>query len=573
MRQWFSQPHLNDEYETFAARVLHYSLLVLIFIALMFLPFASSIVQLIFVPGLLVILGICYYLLHSGRIRIASMAFVSGLWLVVTIASFSINGILNSSMTSYAIVIIFTALFFSYRAVIVFTGLSVLSAIILTVGDSLGFLPFTTTPLFVADRFFQLTALYTIIGILLSTSSRVIRSNIGRSRKHEETLLQRNQSLEMEIAERRRVEEDLRISEEKYRLLFQNISVMAAVYGQDGEIILLNNAAAEIFGGTVETLLGRNIRDVLDSEDAEIALKNQLAVMQAGKSTLTESQITLPTGREISYLRQVIPLPDPINNKASQVLVLTTDQTEKHLARQRERELALAREKNDFMVEFFSTLSHDLKTPLAIMKTSMYLLQRVDSAEKRQEKIDRIETQITLLDTYIQDMLTISRLDHLPALHKNAIDMNELINQVVVLLQSQIESRQITFDFQQDSNLNPIHGDAEQLQRLFMNLIENAINYTPMGGRVWVKTKMQNNAVDVDIKDSGIGIEADAIPHIFERFYRTSKGQDFNGNGTGLGLAIVKRIVDMHDATVDVTSQSGEGTTFTVRFTSLPAYT
>ncbi|MEQ8677026.1 MAG: ATP-binding protein [Aggregatilineales bacterium] len=566
MRRWFAQPQLADEYETFAARVLHYSLLVLMFIALLFIPFASSLVQLVFFPALLVVLGYCYYLLHSGHIRIASLGFVSGLWLIVTVAAFSINGILNASLTSYAIVITFSALFFSSRTVIIFTGLSVLSAVILTVGDSAGFLPLSTTPLYIADRFFQLTALFTITGILLSAASRVIRSNIGRIRKHEETLLQRNRELEAEIAERRRIEVDLRISEEKYRLLFQNTSVMAAVYGQDGEIILLNNAAAEIFGGTVETLIGRNMRDVLDLEDAESAIKNQLDVMQTGKPNISESQITLPNGREVSYLRQVIPLPDPANNKASQVLVLTTDQTEKHRAQQQERELALAREKNDFMVEFFSTLSHDLKTPLTVMKTSIYLLKRVDSAEKRQQKIDQIDMQITLLEKYIQDMLTISQLDHLPVLDNSDIDVNALISKVALSLQSQIESRQINFEFQPDVNLDCVRGDEEQLQRLFMNLIENAINYTPNGGRVWVNTKMVEKTIEVDIKDSGIGIEADAIPHIFDRFYRTSKAQGFHDNGTGLGLAIVKSIVDMHKATIDVKSQLDEGTTFTIQF-------
>ena len=213
-----------------------------------------------------------------------------------------------------------------------------------------------------------------------------------------------------------------------------------------------------------------------------------------------------------------------------------TDLTENYLAEQRKRELASAHEKNAFLTDFFSTLSHDLKTPLAVMTTSLYLLKRAETAPKREERITRISDQIDLMDKYIQDMLTISRLEHLPTLNFQELALNPLVEQVVDRLRPRIEGKQIAFQFNGQTNLPAIHGDQEQLQRMLMNLIENAVNYTPVSGRVSVTTRTQNDHVMLEVADSGIGIEPEAVPHIFERFFRAANATKFERSGTGSGL-------------------------------------
>lgn len=566
MRRWFTLPQLEDEYEAFAARVLHYTLLLLICVAASFVFFVSSPSQLIYIPAILAVFGGCYYLLHSGRFRLASLIFVSGLWIVITLASFNLNGIRNASISSYAIVIIFSAILFPDRSVVVFTALSLLSAVILTLGETWGVLPLHTTPLYVTDRFFQQIALFSAAGILLSAASRMIRSSSIRIRKHEKTLLERNRELEAEIAERQRSEANLRISEEKYRLLFENIPVMAGVYAKDGEIILLNKAAAQTFNGTPETLQGRNLRDVFTWEDAERAIGNQAKVIEERKDVLSEGKVTLPDGRDFHYLRHIIPLPDMSNSSVPQVLVLTTDLTAKYQMEERERELALAQERNAFLTDFFSTLSHDLKTPLTVMNTSLYLLKRAVTEEQREERMARISEQVSLMDKYIQDMLTISRLEHVASFNFQELDLNRLIESVVDLLRPRIEGKQISFQFNGQPNLPAVRGDEEQLRRMLTNLIENAVNYTPAGGKVTVNTRTRDNQVVLEVADSGIGIEAEAVPHIFERFFRAANATAFDRSGTGLGLAIVKKIVETHTATIDVGSKLGEGTTFFVQF-------
>lgn len=220
IRHWFALPQLEDEYETFAARVLHYTLLFLMGVALSFVFFVTSSSQLIYIPAILAVFGVCYFLLHNRRFRLASLIFVSGLWIVITLASFNINGIRNASISSYAIVIIFSAILLPDRSVVVFTALSLLSAIILTLGEIDGALPLHTTPLYLTDRFFQQVALFGAAGVLLRLLL-TIRTNSLRIRKHEKTLLERNRELELEVAERQRTEANLRISEAKYRVLLR----------------------------------------------------------------------------------------------------------------------------------------------------------------------------------------------------------------------------------------------------------------------------------------------------------------------------------------------------------------
>src|SRR5215213_4799992 len=131
IRHLFALPQREDEYETFAAQVLHFTLLLLIGIALSFVFSVTSPSQLIYIPAIVAIFAGCYYLLHKGHFRLASLIFVSGFWIIITLASFNLNGIRNASISSYAIVIIFSAILFPDRSVVVFTGLSLLSAVIL----------------------------------------------------------------------------------------------------------------------------------------------------------------------------------------------------------------------------------------------------------------------------------------------------------------------------------------------------------------------------------------------------------------------------------------------------------
>jgi|GEM_PF-329198 PAS domain S-box-containing protein len=565
MHNWLVPPPLQDDYQAFSARVLHYTLLMLLAVVAVSTLFVTSLVQLVFLPVIGGVFLASFGLLHTRRFYAASYLFLAGIWCVITVASFSLNGVRNSSLANYALVIIFSAILISERAVVISTVMSVGALTLLAAGQQAGVLPLQTTELFITDRFFQIVALCVGAGVLLGVTSRFIRRNYQHAQAQELALKERNRALEQEIAERRRAEENLRVSEARYRQLFENIPTMAAVYDDDGRIVLANRAATELLAGPGASLEGGSLRDYLNEADAEAAIAMHTRVLAEGQPSLFESSVRLPNGRLMHFLRHIMPLPHT-SPASRQVLAITIDTTDKVRAEREQRELASAREKNAFLTDFFATVSHDLKTPLATMNTSLYLLSRARSDEEREHRVSTMQRQIDQIDRTLQDMLLISRLEYLPTGRAGPVNLNALAADVLEALRPRCERKSIRAGLSQAPALPSITGDEEQLRRMVTNLVENAVNYTPPNGEIRVETRREDDAVLLEVQDTGIGIEQAALPHIFERFYRTDQARSALESGTGLGLAIVHKIVTLHAAHIDVTSQPGAGTTFRVRF-------
>lgn len=228
-----------------------------------------------------------------------------------------------------------------------------------------------------------------------------------------------------------------------------------------------------------------------------------------------------------------------------------------------ERERA-EQQRLDFFKEFLGNVSHDLKTPLTIINNSHYLLPRLDSPEKQQSQIDLIKGQVSLLDKYIQDLLTLSQLDNLPEISLLPLDLNLMLKDLQAHLNSIARARNISIQLKLDAALPLTHGDQQALYRALTNLVENATNYTPAGGSVTLRTFTDDSNVVVQVSDTGIGIRPEELPHIFERFYRSKEAQQVRSGGTGLGLAIVKRIIDIHNGRIEVESTPGAGTAFRI---------
>ncbi|MBZ0279501.1 MAG: PAS domain-containing sensor histidine kinase, partial [Anaerolineae bacterium] len=247
-----------------------------------------------------------------------------------------------------------------------------------------------------------------------------------------------------------------------------------------------------------------------------------------------------------------------------------TDITERKRAEAEHLELALTRERTELLKEFVNTVSHDLKTPLTIINTSLYLLEKTDDPERRQSRMDQIKEQVEHLSILIQDILTISRLDAFPDLVFQAVEIDTLFTSLQSQFQDVVKERRLILQFDLAPDLPPIWGSTPDLQRAFVNLVENALHYTLSGGAVMVRTFEESGQVAIEVCDSGIGIDEADLPHIFEPFYRSTQARTVNSRGTGLGLAIVKKIVNQHRGKVDVTSVIGQGTTFRVLLPTKP---
>jgi PAS domain S-box-containing protein len=229
-------------------------------------------------------------------------------------------------------------------------------------------------------------------------------------------------------------------------------------------------------------------------------------------------------------------------------------------------ELQTQKQNNDFLQEFVGHMTHDLKTPLSVIKNSTYLLQNVKEPSRQIEYIERINYQLDRLDRMVDDILTIAHLDHIQFPSQSKININDLLKHVTQQLHPKMQRKHLQLDLDLASIMPMIIGSEGDLTRALLNLLENATNYCEDKGKVVVRTYVKDDYVVCEIRDTGIGIKPDDLVHIFDRFYRADNARDFE-RGTGLGLAIVSRVIELHNGSIDVKSELGEGTIFTIKLT------
>ncbi len=235
-------------------------------------------------------------------------------------------------------------------------------------------------------------------------------------------------------------------------------------------------------------------------------------------------------------------------------------------ADQQAMELALEKERVNALSEFIHMISHDFKTPLAIINNSLYLLERIDDPKKHKDKLSLIKEQTLLLDKQIQDILTISRLQYAPVVARHAVNMNLLVNKLGDLFHPSLEKKNLMLALDLQTPLPNILANTDELDRAFINLLENAINYTPNGGTITITTRLTERHVEFAIADTGIGMTDDDRHQIFNNFYRAENARMINSKGTGLGLAIVHKIVTLYEGSIEVESELGKGTCFRLYF-------
>lgn len=212
--------------------------------------------------------------------------------------------------------------------------------------------------------------------------------------------------------------------------------------------------------------------------------------------------------------------------------------------------------------EFVSSVSHEFKTPLSSINGFAELLKTQDLSKKEKEEYtDIIIQESKRLSNLSSNLLRLSKLDHQAVQFRRAIfQLDEQIRRVILLLQDNWENKQI--QLQVDLDQVSFRGDEELLQQVWLNLLVNAIKFTPEHGEISVILKKQHSGLVFSIRDNGIGIRESDVKRIFERFYKADKSR--SDHGTGLGLSIVKKIVEIHEGKISVESEFGKGSLFKV---------
>jgi two-component system phosphate regulon sensor histidine kinase PhoR len=225
--------------------------------------------------------------------------------------------------------------------------------------------------------------------------------------------------------------------------------------------------------------------------------------------------------------------------------------------------------KNDFV----RMVSHELRAPLAAIKQQHSVILDGLAGElsaKQTELLTRAQAKIQGLLDLINDLLDVAKMEAgRGQLEQVPLQLEEVVAEVVELLRAKAENQQVTINLEMAGNLPQILADRRGMEEIFTNLVSNAINYSPDGGRVTISGKSHGDYLEVRVADTGIGIEAEEVPKIFDKFYRVKHPRTRQVIGTGLGLSLVKGLVEAHRGAVEVESEVGRGTVFRVLLPTL----
>jgi PAS domain S-box-containing protein len=556
LRKLATPPVFPDENKTRVAWLLHHICIVLfVGLAMSGVVFAMSGTLLIWLPTLVVtgaIYGGVFYIVRSGRTQFASLILVLGGWLVITNSAFNDHGIRAPIFGAYVLVILLSAILISEKSAIWIAAMSILAAVAMVYLERQGQLPGLWHPETSSEiSLVTQSSIFVCAVVLIYTTGRTIRRTIERLQASEQQLAERNRELECQINERVLAEA------ERDRIFDMSLDILV-VASFDGYLKRLNPAMERITGYTREELLAKPFIELSYPEDVEKGLKT-MSALQNGTPMINYEHRTLTKDGRVIWLAW--------NSVAVNGMIygIGRDISAQKEKEQQALELALAKQKAIYLTEFLDTISHDLKTPLSVLNTGLYLLERLNEPEKQRDKIQQLKEQTQILQRFIQDILMVSRLEHVPDLERQTVHINVLLSEIAQQLRPKAEKKRIVTRLELADGIPTIAADREQIQRAFTNLVENAIDYTPEGGSVDVRTRAVLDKVEVEIADTGIGIPAEDLPHIYDRYYRSQQARSLERGGTGLGLPIAKKIIDMHLGEIAVTSEVGQGTTFRVQ--------
>jgi signal transduction histidine kinase len=392
--------------------------------------------------------------------------------------------------------------------------------------------------------------------------------------------------LEQAAAEHKQVETALRERQAELAAIYNNAPLLALLVDAERRVADANTAVVRFTQRSLEELRGLRGGEALQCLHA-FDDPNGCGYGPACESCVVRNTVldTLETGRDhyrVEATMQTASMPEDMTILVStapldlaqgkRVLVSIEDITERKKVEEaitaaNERLRALSQAKDDFL----ASVGHELRTPITNIKLYHHLLRH--SSEKRDAHLDTLQRETDRLQEIVEDILYLSQLDQdrVP-LNLEPIDLNAFADQYVADRAHLAAQQELTLNFAGEPGIPSIQGDTRLLRRVISILLDNALNYTPPGGRIEVRTHLRppengNGAwTGLSVSDTGPGIPPDEHPRLFERFFRGRITLDTGTPGSGLGLATAKEIVERHQGQIQVASngEHGIGATFTV---------
>ncbi len=289
----------------------------------------------------------------------------------------------------------------------------------------------------------------------------------------------------------------------------------------------------------------------------------------SGQESDDEFRIVTQSG-QIRWIKDYgKPVWDEKENRVVYLFGAVQDLTERKLAEQQKLELATERKRIDILADFIAATSHEVRTPLSVINTSLYMLMRTNDETKRQQKADQISNQVKYLNNMINQLHEVVRLDQLHELKLIPLTLESSIKTFLDHYLAQNQGINLVSHIAPDLPL--ILGDRVYIDAMLTHLVNNAVHFSDEGTRIELNITLEDSMVALRVKDYGIGIAPEHLSQIFNPFYKVNMARTHGENGVGVGLTIVKRLMQLHHGRVDVQSKLDEGTVFTLYFPIAPS--
>jgi PAS domain S-box-containing protein len=320
--------------------------------------------------------------------------------------------------------------------------------------------------------------------------------------------------------------------------ILQQVEDGVLITDPDGIILLINNTAREALGLTGTAIVGQALATATPQAELQLLFSRRAD----SNPQMRRIEIALADGRVLNAHMT------PIEAVGFAIVM---------------HDITRLKELDRIKSEFVAAVSHDLRSPLTTILGYVDLIERAGPVTPQQKEfISRVQNSVQNITALISDLLDLGKIESGMDSQKEPAPLAALIRSALDTARSRVEAKHIVVETSLPADLPPLFGNPVRLRQMAANLIDNAIKYSPEGGKVQITTRLENGQILFQVIDSGIGIPSADLPYIFNKFFRAANTQ--NTAGTGLGLSIVKSIVEMHGGRIWVDSTPGRSTTFTI---------
>jgi signal transduction histidine kinase len=330
--------------------------------------------------------------------------------------------------------------------------------------------------------------------------------------------------------------------------------------GRDGRYLDYHATNDEDLLLPPEAFLGKTMREVLPPELGEKLTAAIPEVLEMGKEVRHEYSLLIG-GEKLSFEARMVAAGE------DEVLTMVRNVTEQKQVQERAFAFALEKARTQLLREFIEAASHEFRTPLTVINANAYLLTRLEDGYKRQDKIGGIQLQVKRLTRLVDMLLLMTLLETQGVTEVSSVDVLVVVGQVLQELAEKYETRPCLHQTTAP-HLPLIQGNFDYLSQACLQILDNAYRFTPADGEIYLDIAPADGGVMLQVRDTGSGIPAANLPHVFEPFWRQDKAH--TTPGLGLGLVIAEKIVEMHHGRVTLTSTQNQGTTVTIWLPQTP---